>query len=397
MVSGEIGRGGRTVTAPEWVLIATCVFGNTLFICKYAPDYLTDHWLLPAAYAVCVSAATWLAMREPKRWGGVLFTLPRWLKRRMAGTGAIALAAAGLVALMLQFDPARIAVGRHLALHEWLTRLLDGEFPYAALSNPSGLPFLFVLALPFYLLGDLGLLQVAGFLLFAYLMRGSDLPTGRWYLTLLLLVTSPMFLWEVVTRSDLFTNMVVVLLTLWLLRARAGGVTAFGAAALGATAGLVLSTRLVVCLIYLIWSGSVLGWRRRNVWTFVPALALGFTLTLLPFMIWNMEYFVEYGPFAIQSTYAPFGLIAAAVLVGVFCARRTRSTAGLLTASALVLFGVVAVAFILSVTRFGLDAALYAERFDISYFVLPLPFALAALQSRGPADAGESAPLQAKG
>jgi hypothetical protein len=307
-----------------------------------------------------------------------------WLRRRTVQIGAIALAAVGLVVLMLQFDPAQMAVGRQPALREWLTRLLAGEFPYAGSTHPSGLPFLFVLALPFYLLGDVGVLQIAGYVLFAYLLSRRGGPTGRGYLVQVLLLASPMFLWEVVTRSDLFANMVVVLLVLWLLYTREDRMTGLGAAALGAAAGLVLSTRLIVGLVYLIWSGVVLGLPRRHVWLYCATLMLSFILTLLPFVFWNPKYFLEQGPFSIQATYAPYQLIILAVIVAALCARRVRSEPGLLTATALILFGSVGVAFVLSVARHGLGAAVHADAFDISYFVLPLPFALAALQGLGP-------------
>jgi hypothetical protein len=62
--------------------------------------------------------------------------------------------------------PQTSRVGRLPALIGWSSSLQVGNFPYHTSTEPSGFPFLFMLAYPFYLIGNLGYLEVLGTLLF---------------------------------------------------------------------------------------------------------------------------------------------------------------------------------------------------------------------------------------
>lgn len=116
-------------------------------------------------------------------------------------------------------DPQTVQVSRASAINTFLDRLLSGQYPYGRtdhLGNQiSGLPGLFIVALPAYFAGDVGYLQPLAFLLFAILSH-HFLQRPDFTLTpLVLLGTSPVFLWEVMVRSELFFNMTLVLLAIW--------------------------------------------------------------------------------------------------------------------------------------------------------------------------------------
>ena len=76
------------------------------------------------------------------------------------------------------------------------------EYAYFAKSfagNPPGpMPFYFIMALPFYLIGELGFLSIIGLLLFYWLMWYKKVDSIIRTLILLLILSSFFNLWEVV-------------------------------------------------------------------------------------------------------------------------------------------------------------------------------------------------------
>ena len=60
-------------------------------------------------------------------------------------------------------------INRLTAIQDWWDLFFEGIFPYKSKLTPSSFPALFVIALPFELIGNLGWLQVIGLALFMYL------------------------------------------------------------------------------------------------------------------------------------------------------------------------------------------------------------------------------------
>jgi hypothetical protein len=339
-----------------------------LFVYKYATRFFGNPLLWIAGYLIIVNALIYLfysnlRLREPN--GTIIFVL--------SGT----LAAIILTVVMLQFNPEQIRVGRFPALQDWITRLLNGTFPYTSPTRPSGFPFLFVLAIPFYLLGDLGFLQIFAFLAYLLLIhvryRGQN--ADRFY-TLILLVTAPLFLYEIAVRSDLFSNTVLVILFMGYCEGVLHKVKIPFLGLIGLVGGLLLATRGIVLLIYLIYFGFVLRNNIKRAIVFSIGLVAGFAATILPFVLWSWRNFVTAGPFAIQTSYLPSGLVVMAVAVCVYLAIRAASIADVYRYIALMLFSVVLVAFLLSIVDNGWPATVLGDRFDISYFCFALPFIL---------------------
>lgn len=358
---------GRLLPFSIYILV------NTLFVWKYSSEYADYPWM-PVVYLLVIIAFLRLSFKDHRSG-----RLPTQKTDRIYFT-VVTLSAFILALLMFQFDPDSIAVGRYPALHDWISRLLAGKFPYASAFNPSGMPFLFILAMPFYFLGDPGLLQIFSFMVFGgvvYLQSGRNLvPSLR---ILVLLIVSPAFLFEIVVRSDLFSNMVIVLLYIFIFDRYARREERMNAILLGLAGGFLLSTRGIVALIYIVFFLYVIRQNRLNYHLVLLSAAAGFILILLPFLLWNFEYFVRSGPLAIQTSYIPwwvyFPAVAAAVLSG-FLAGTLR---GVFVGSFITLFGIVLSAFLKSIIEFGLAGSVLGDRFDISYFSFCLPFLLASL------------------
>jgi hypothetical protein len=203
---------------------------------------------------------------------------------------------------------------------------------------------------------------------------------------MLFLITAPIFLFEIVVRSDLFSNMVIVILYLVIFRlySRHGGYI-FPVLS-GAAGGLLLSTRGVAFIIYIIFFLYMIREHRFKYGLFILSMLAGFVITLAPFLIWNADYFIGSGPFAIQSSYIPGWVFVISIIASVICGLAVRSLRAVYTSITIVLFGVVLVAFVISLANFGLTESVLGDRFDISYFAFAMPFLLLSLAGSGEAN-----------
>ena len=355
------------------LLAVIYIFTNALFAWKYAAEYLQYPLILSLIYIVIIFIVIYLVLRDYK------INLSKSVQTKIYFS-VVFLSACVLTIIMLQFDPAKIAVGRYPAMYEWISRLLGGEFPYASDINPSGFPFLFVLAIPFYILGDLGFFQIFSFLVFALIIHlgcsKNDLSRFR---SILLLIGAPIFLFEIVVRSDLFSNMVMVMLYLLIFQLYGRNRGYIFSILLGFAGGLLLSTRGAVFLIYIIFFLYMIRMHRFKYSLFIFSMIAGFILTLVPFLIWDAKHFVESGPFAIQLSYIPVWVFILSIIASVACGLGIKSFKGIYNSISVMLFGVVLIAFVISIVNFGLTESVLGDRFDISYFSFAFPFLLISL------------------
>ena len=286
---------------------------------------------------------------------------------------------------MVRSDPAMVRVGRYPALTQWIERFLHGEFPYRAEARPSGLPFLFLLEVPFYLLGEPGLLQVTTFLAFsAFLLRRSSGTDSPGWTTVFLLAISPAYLYEVTARSDLFSNMVLLLLYGLAMERTVTEETRISILfLLGAAGGFLMSTRIVTWPIYFLILGLLYRRLRIRLGWLLLGNILGFVAVTLPFLLWEPAFFFSKGPLRIQASYLPLWAGIPIGILTLFWSSRVRSIEDLFSATALLLFLAVLLPFIQSAVRFGWSVDLLGDRFDISYFTLCLPFTLLSLDTAG--------------
>jgi hypothetical protein len=346
---------------------------NTLFVYKYTARITSLPWAASLIYLVLLGLFALLLYRmtelriTPATENLIYFSL-------------ILLFAVALTLVMFQFDPEKIRVGRYPALHDWITKLINGKFPYASPARPSGFPFLFVLAMPFHFLGDLGYLQIFSFLVWGVLIHlRYGLAGMNRFRSLFLLLAAPVFLYEIVVRSDLFSNMIMVMLYLAFIEILGVRTSRVALILLGLIGGLLLSTRGIVLLIYIPFFGYL--FRRgiiRDGWFYLSVL-LGFTLSLLPFLLWDWTKFTDFGPFSIQLSYIPHWALIPAISGSLCCALFVGSLRRVYSSVGYILFGVIFMMFIISLFDFGWYQAVLGNRFDISYFCFALPFLLISL------------------
>lgn len=267
---------------------------------------------------------------------------------------------------------------------EWIERLLSGNFPWGVQTqyNPSGLPFLFIIALPFYYVGNLGYLEVVGVILFCVsLIQLYSQPHTRW-LPLFALALLPSFYYELLVRSELFFNMILIIILIILseryLDTGRLNIRFFGMAALF---GLGLSTRTIVGLIY---AGYYAYKFRRQIWRGI--LFSGFTLivfglTLIPFVIWDAQKLFAEGPFLIQMGYLPMGTTVLFAIIAAVVGWKAPHISDVLFSEGVLLFAIVAIAFLSVAAQLGIYTTVIKDGFDVSYFIFCVPFLLLALEN----------------
>jgi hypothetical protein len=363
---------------------------NVVFVYKYTSRITLHPWATSLLYLVMVNIFILLLFKKYE------FRLSLKMQN-VIYFSTIALLAILLSFLMLHFDPQKIRVGRYPAMHDWITRFLNSEFPYTSPIKPSGFPFLFVIAMPFYFLGDLGFFQIFSFLTFAVLvhLRHRQNKINRFRL-IFLLITAPIFLYEIVVRSDLFSNMVMVILYLAILEILAQKRSRVELIILGIIGGLLLSTRGIVLLIYIPIFGYFLsarggslpagrrgafGGRRKIIkdGLFFISMFVGFLLTFVPFLIWDWAYFIKFGPFSIQLAHIPNWLLILSMASSIYCVLTIKSLKRIYSSISFILFGVAGLAFATMVFDCGWHKTLLGDGFDIGYFCFTLPFLLISL------------------
>ncbi len=183
------------------------------------------------------------------------------------------------------------------------------EYAYFAKSfagNPPGpMPFYFILALPFYLVGELGFLSIIGVLLFYWLMWYKKVNSITRIFILLLILSSFFNLWEVICRSNIFLNATLVLGSLiYILNQKVFTLKALIIS--GIFIGLLISTRnvfvisYVICFLYL-WRIKTIQFKQLTVLGIISLLI--FALTFIPVVYGHLEDFKQMNPFIVQSTF----------------------------------------------------------------------------------------------
>jgi hypothetical protein len=357
------------------ILLIIYLFINNLFVYKYSARSTVNPFaasIIYMAFAILLLIILWRQFE-------IKISAPN---QRKLYFGFVIICVIGLIILMRHFDPNQIHIGRYPALHDWISRLLNGQYPYESTIKTSGLPFLFILAMPFYFLGDLGYFQIFSFLLFSIIIfwRFSDKHGA--FKCIVLLLASPIFLFEVAARSELISNMIIVIAFLYILEKTIDKANRTEFILLAIFAGLLLSTRAVVGLILAIYITHIFKNDIKNALLFIFYMLIGFVATLLPFVIWDYSKFIQYSPFAIQASYAPVWLIVialgASIAIGIFTRRSNGRVLDppLQASVAIILFAVVAAAFLLTVRNIGWTSAVVGSGFDISYFGFALPFSV---------------------
>lgn len=351
------------------------LFINSLYMLKYGARITGYYWILVPVYILFVMLSMLILNHFSKKIirAPVIFFC-----------GLCLCFLVGFFLALGRIDPLTVQVDRWSAITSFNNALLSGDYPYASRTHldhaVSSFPCLFLLAMPFQLLGDVGYLQLFGFICFGFLAYKSYTVLNHRTISLFLLGTSPIFLSEVAIRSELFSNMIVVLLLFFGCEFFRRKKNSQNMALCGIAAGLVLSTRGIVLIPFTVYFA---GYFKKNELLRAAVFALSsiitFSLTLLPFYLRDKVLFMENNPFILQSSYIPEVLLAGVIIVSLIVGLRTRQFDDFLLSAGYIIFTTVLFVFLLAVARFGWGQVVYQSYFDISYFEFSVPLLLLGL------------------
>lgn len=257
-----------------------------------------------------------------------------------------------------------------------------GEYVYYAKSfvgsHPGPMPFYFVLAYPFLLLGELGYFSLMGIVTLFIFMKSQKIAEQRLTVILLMVMSSCWYLWEVFTRSNIFINSVLVLAVIvYTMQLKKLGKKKYLIAIL---IGLVMSTRNVFVIPFIIQFFYLLRKKSISVQELLMIGSISFTtfcLTFVPFVMGYWNDFVSMNPFIIQSSVLiPFSWSAACIVLFSFFFFLCKNDLDVGFYSGLALFLTILAHLLYQSLQHGLNNALFESYADISYFMLGIPFTL---------------------
>lgn len=282
-----------------------------------------------------------------------------------------------------KFPVETLNVDRWSVISSFWDSYFRGEYAYFAKSNvgnpPGPMPFYFLLALPFYLFGELGVLAVMGVLLMYGLLLLLRVQKEIRMLILLLMISSGFTIWEVISRSNIFLNTVLVLASLLYILGR----KEFNLRSVlisGIMVGLLVSTRNVFVISYMIcflflWRTGVIKFKQLVLLGGIGLIVFG--LTFIPIVYGHWDDFERMNPFIVQSTFLiPFEytlfFAGLAVTTSFLCKFRND----VYFYNALVLFVSILIYMLYHIYNSGFYDAFTGSTVDISYFIFCIPFAL---------------------
>lgn len=283
-------------------------------------------------------------------------------------------------------DSQNLMTDRWAAMEISINAILRGEYPYNIVdfqgNESSNLPVLVLLGMPFYLLfGSVGYLQCFVFVVFSLIVFKFFKNYRERVVAICLLIFSPSYLYEIYTKSDLFSNFIIAvgaILFLWKYFIKS---TKLRYEYVAIIAALLLLTRIPILfplMILLLRKVYFLSFRQKFIFGSV------LILTTIPFMIWfflpaeSWELIKYHNPFQLQSKQPVFFSFFFFTLAGIL-SFKVKNVRNVLDYSSFVLFFSVMSVFLLMIYWYGLKSVFFESGFDISYFNVAMPFFILSL------------------
>lgn len=280
-------------------------------------------------------------------------------------------------------DGNSLNVDRWSAMDVAIRALLNGEYPYIAVDHMNGrtsnFPGLLILGIPFYLLGNVGYLQVFAFLILSYtLYKVLKIENAFRYIVLLLI--SPAFWWEIFAISDLMSNIILVLCFILLVKDSLKKDLFKYPIFLGISSSFLVLTRGVVAIPLTLllfkdfWSISF----SKKIKFMVSLILTSFLLIGLVIMNCpDKNTLVLYNPLVLQTHYLPSFVNVFALLLPFYFSYKIKSFHNdFFKASSILLLFPTFLSFINNWERNGLEILLKENKFDLSYLSIVIPFIL---------------------
>lgn len=288
----------------------------------------------------------------------------------------------GSAFVFFKIPPESLMVDRWSVISSFWDNYFSDKYVYLATSHmgnyPGPMPFYYILALPFYLLGELGYFSLFGIIAFLILLKFDKISVSNQTIAVILLCSSIFFLWEVISRSNVFLNGSLVLFSIIFLLKSIDKKTSYFVVCNGILIGLMLSTRNVFVIPYIITFLYILKYKTisiKEVFYIGIITILTFVSTFIPFIYNHIEEFKIMNPFIIQSDYLmPQYLTVICVIVSSLFVFLVKSKEDVYFYSGIALFMTISIYFVYHLIHSGFTESFFNSRVDISYFILSMPF-----------------------
>lgn len=288
----------------------------------------------------------------------------------------------GLVILSYIAIPTEsLNVDRWSVISSFLKEFFNGDYPYYAKSHmgnyPGPMPIYFLIASPFHFLGELSILSSLGFIILTVLLIKKVNVTENIKFLLFYMFTSLYLIWEITTRSNLFTFTILVLLVLneFINLDNKKTLKFYGLALL---TGLMLSTRSVYILPYIIFFLSSLindEITFKKLFLFLSISLIAFVSTFMPFIYFFYSDFFTMNPFIIQSSFlVPKFYTFIFIVISILLAFLVKNKTDKFFYSGLSLFIAILIYAIYHLFNHGYEMSYINSKIDISYFIFCIPF-----------------------
>ncbi|MFD2568764.1 hypothetical protein ACFSRZ_15420 [Pseudotenacibaculum haliotis] len=363
---------------PNITLVILYFFANIFYLIKYGArqEYIPVYILIALYLVIGLVALRVVKYFESK------INKSRYFNTLFLSFGLLIFFA--LVILVLNVDESSLKVLRWKGMYTTISHVLEGNYPYTTFLDAKGdttsnLPALFYIGLPFYLLGDVGLLQPFVFLLLFVVVYKSNLTNYIKVLMISLLVFSPAFLWEVAAKSDLMSNMVLVSLFILWWKSKWKNDMFKKPVLLSFFIAFFLLTRLFVVIpfVILFFSSFFKIEMKKKLW-FIVGLLFFLGLISLPVLITipDLDTAIKFNPLNNQTGEAPWYLSILFLSLSVIFSYVHSSLNQFFKLFLLLTFFLVLSRFFINVIEEGWQQNMFGSLFDISYFGLIIPLVL---------------------
>lgn len=353
-------------------------FVNGIFIIKYGSEHFSDLQASAFLFLYIIVFSGFIFLVKKIILKDSVFKILFWL--------IVPLFFLCTIYINRMVDSQNLMTDRWAAMEISINAILRGEYPYNIVdfqgNESSNLPVLVLLGMPFYLLfGSVGYLQCFVFVVFSLIVLKFFKNYRERVVAISLLIFSPSYLYEIYTKSDLFSNFIIAvgaILFLWKYFIKS---TKLRYEYVAIIAALLLLTRIPILfplMILLLRKVYFLSFRQKFIFGSV------LILTTIPFLIWfflpaeSWELIKYHNPFQLQSKQPVFFSFFFFTLAGIL-SFKVKNVRNVLDYSSFVLFFSVMSVFLLMIYWYGLKSVFFESGFDISYFNVAMPSIILSL------------------
>mgnify|MGYP000125437574 FL=1 len=282
-------------------------------------------------------------------------------------------------------DGTSLNVDRWSAMEVGVKAIMHNQYPYNIPDHmgqeSSNLPILVIIGMPFYLLfGSVGYLQSFTFLLMTYFVFKKITTYQYRLLALFLLILSPSYLWEIYTKSDLFSNFIIILgFALMVMNEEIGDKKVKW---VSIWAGLLLMTRIsaiIPLLILVLQPFFKLLSKQKIKFILISCITVFIVLFFFFRNAADLEMIKNHNPILIQRLKQPFILSVLYIVIASLLSFYTKNLHEKLAAAAGLLFIMILVLFVMSLVQYGFVNCIENSYFDLSFFNMSMPFIIFVL------------------